>query len=271
MPVPAAIGHPADARGLRTRPIVRQAGRTPARSRHERLSTTTTEHVEHGRDWRRPGRACRSAITWRGAACRSSSSTPTRDRRRLAAPLGLAAAVHAGAVRRARRHALSRAALPFPDQGRDGRLPRVVRAHISHLPVRAGVRVERSRGTGYGFSSSPATGDSTRTASSSRCPYQRPAMPAFAAELDPRDRAAAIRSTTGIPAQFRRAPCSSSARATPGRRSRSSRRATAIGHGWPAGNRPRAVPHRGLARAVVMRFFFASCSIGPHGRHADRT
>ena len=48
----------------------------------------------------------------------------------MAAPLGLAATIHAGALRRVGGQALSRRAELVSNEGRDGRLPRVVRAGV---------------------------------------------------------------------------------------------------------------------------------------------
>ena len=85
------------------------------------------EHVNDGRHRRRSGRSVgRLSPETTGPAVRRSS-TRTAAWATPGATLGFAAAVHAGAFRGARRHALPGAAARVPDQGRDGGLPRGVR------------------------------------------------------------------------------------------------------------------------------------------------
>ena len=84
--------------------------------------------------------------------------------------------------------------LPFPadaelvsDQGRDGRLPRERTRGTFALPVRCGVRVERVSRLGERFL--VVAGDQRFEADNvvvAMANYQRPRVPAFANELDPR-------------------------------------------------------------------------------------
>ena len=106
------------------------------------IMMTSTHHDragKHGRHRRRPDGAF-GGIPSRPARCPvRHSRRECADRRHVASAMGLAAALHAGEVRRARRPAVSCAAEFLSHQGRDGRLPRAVRSD-----VRAACSVRRS-------------------------------------------------------------------------------------------------------------------------------
>ena len=85
--------------------------RGPRRHRHRRRSGRPRRGV--------PPQAARPAVPRRRRRL--------RDRPRLALPMGLAAALHGGGVRRAARHGVPWRGRHLPDEGRGGRLPRGVR------------------------------------------------------------------------------------------------------------------------------------------------
>jgi putative flavoprotein involved in K+ transport len=79
-------------------------------------------------------------------ASTTSFSMCAPHRRCLAQPLGFAAALHPGEVRLARRLSASRRNRDtFPDQGRDGGLPREHMPRTFRLPVRLNARSRRLR------------------------------------------------------------------------------------------------------------------------------
>ena len=124
------------------------AARTPVASFP---ATAGGTHADLGTVRRDDCRGRRPGWTFRRLPARASWS-PVRDprcrrsdRRLLARPLGLAAPVHAGAVRRACRDALPRSTALVPDEGGDGGLPRVVRDPVR--PAGEARRARRSRGT----------------------------------------------------------------------------------------------------------------------------
>ena len=110
-----------------------------------------------------------------------------RARRRLVAQaLGLAAAVHAGQVRRPHRPAVPGAAVQFPDQGRDGRLPRSATRSTSTCRCAPASRSIACGATARATSSTPATAASRPITSSSRWPpTRRRACRSSRATLDP--------------------------------------------------------------------------------------
>ena len=126
-------------------------------------------------------------LAQRGPAVRD----PRRERagrRHLAQALGLAAPVHARpATTACRACAFPAPRLVVPDEGRDGRLPRGVRARASSCRSRTGVRVDGlRRGRRALRRRAPASTASRPTTSSSRSgAFQEPTVPDFAAELDP--------------------------------------------------------------------------------------
>ena len=104
------------------------------RTRRRRQRWHVSRAVRHGDHRRRPGGA-------RGRLPPAQAGSVVRDprrgrasRRHLAEALGFAAAVLAGALRRAARDAVPGAADIVPDDGRDGRLPRGLRRAL-RLPV----------------------------------------------------------------------------------------------------------------------------------------
>ena len=182
-------------------------------------------------------------------------------RRRLAAALGLAAPLHPGHVRRPRRAAVSRAAELVPDQGRDGGLPRGVRAALRA----AGPHRRRA---------------STRLTTIRRALLvETPAAPVRGRQGRRRDGDLSGAARAGVRARARSAASSSSTRATTGtRRSCATGDVLIVGAGnsgaeialelagghrvWLSGtgHRPRAVPHRRPGRAAAARAVRCSAS-----------
>ena len=152
---------------------------------HERASTTNrTRSTRSSSAAARP--ACRSAITWPGAACRSSSWTPAR----ASATPGASAGTRCGCSRRraspGSTACRSRRRRTLPDQGRDGGLSRGLRAARSTCRCGRACASSGSRGWATGSWSSPATSASRPTTSSSRWrTTSGRACPPFAAELNP--------------------------------------------------------------------------------------
>ena len=135
----ASAGGHSDRSGA-SRPCVHMVAR-----RRQRRRTTPTEDVACMREIEaidtvvigggQAGLSVGYHLARRGRPVRDSGGQPA-GRRQLAAAMGLAAPVHAGQVRRARRDAVPRGAELVPDQGRHGRLPRGLCARGS--PCRCG-------------------------------------------------------------------------------------------------------------------------------------
>ena len=203
----------------------------------------TRAHRDHGPRTRQPARRERFDVIVIGAGQAGLSvgyhlaqhglrfvilDANERDRRLVAQALGLAAPVHAGALRRARRDAVPGAARLVPDQGRDGRLPRGLRRAL-----RAAGAQRRRRSTGcaprrrrYVVNAGDVELEAEHVVVA-MANYQRPRVPAVRARARAREIVQLHSSDYSNPAQLRAGTCCSWAPATRARRSRSSSRTVA--------------------------------------------